>query len=419
MKSAVEIVAIGHELLLGETVNTNAAWLGRRLAGAGIRVVRRAVVGDVAGDIHEAVRDALERTGAVLCTGGLGPTRDDLTKPVVAALFGRELVLDEALLERVRERFTRRGIEMPASNRSQAEVPAGATVFPNPRGTASGLALEDGRGFVVLLPGVPSEVHALLDGSVLEWLVRRFPDRAGPLLHRQVRTTGIAESILAERIDDITTSLAPLTLAFLPHASGVDLRLTAWGDMPEAEARSRLDAAADALAGRLARWVYARDDQDMVDAVAAHLTARGLRLALAESCTGGLIAKRITDRPGASDFLVAGIVSYANEAKTALLGVRPETLAAHGAVSGETAREMVEGVRRATGAAAGIAVTGIAGPDGGSEEKPVGTVWVAAALGERMEVARYQLLGDRSEIRERAAQAALALLLRLLRESEP
>jgi nicotinamide-nucleotide amidase len=298
-------------------------------------------------------------------------------------------------------------------------VPAGATVFPNPRGTASGLALEDGRGFAILLPGVPSEVHALLDGSVLEWLVRRFPDRAGPVLHRQVRTTGIAESILAERIDDITTSLAPLTLAFLPHASGVDLRLTAWGDLPEAEARSRLDAAADALAGRLARWVYARDDQDMVDAVAARLTARGLRLALAESCTGGLIAKRITDRPGASDFLVAGIVSYANDAKTALLGVRPETLAAHGAVSGETAREMVEGVRRATGAAAGIAVTGIAGPDGGSQEKPVGTVWVAAALGGRTEVVHHQLLGDRIEIRERAAQAALALLLRLLRESDP
>lgn len=415
-KAAVEIVAIGNELLLGETVDTNAAWLGRRLASAGIRVVRRATVGDVAGEIRAAVGEALARTGGVLCTGGLGPTPDDLTKPAVAELFGRRLALDDRLLEKLRERFRRRGIEMSPNNRTQAEVPEGALVLPNPRGTAPCIVLEDARGFVVLMPGIPAEVQAIVEAGLLDWLVRRFPERPGPVVHRVIRTTGIAESLLAARIDDIAAALEPLTLAFLPDPEGTDLRLTSWGTLPEAEATARLDAADAAISERVGRWIYARGQEDMVDAVAARLTARGLTLALAESCTGGLIAKRLTDRAGASDYLRAGVVSYSNEAKEHFLGVRAETLAAHGAVSEETAREMAEGARRATGAAAALAVTGVAGPTGGTPEKPVGTVWIAAALGERIEAKRHYLLGDRQEIRERAAQAALALLLALLRE---
>lgn len=418
-QAVVEVVAIGNELLLGETVDTNGAWLGRRLAQAGIRVVRRSTVGDVASDIRGAVEDALARTGGVICSGGLGPTRDDITRPVVAEVFGRALNVDEGLLERVRERFRRRGLDMPSSNVSQAEVPEGALVFRNPRGTAPGLCLEDERGFAILLPGIPAELKALIDTSVLEWLLARFPERAGPILSRQVRTNGLAESVLAERIDDIVTTLDPLTVAFLPDAHGVDLRITSWGALGEAEARARLDDAVGRLAERLAPWTYALDDEDMVDAVHRRMVERGLKLALAESCTGGLIAKRLTDRAGSSEYVVAGIVSYANEAKVALLGVRPETLAAHGAVSEETAREMVEGVRERTGADAAIAVTGIAGPTGGTPEKPVGTVWIGVALGERVEVGGYRLLGDRLEIRERASQAALGALLKLLRETKP
>ncbi len=415
--AAVEIVAIGNELLLGETVDTNSAWLGRRLASAGIRVARRAVVGDVAGDIRAAVGEALARTGGVLCTGGIGPTPDDLTKPVVAELFGRALELDDGLLEKLRERFRRRGIEMSPNNRTQAEVPAGALVLPNPRGTAPCLVLEDERGFVALMPGIPAEVKAIVEAGLLDWLVRRFPDRPGPVLHRVIRTTGIAESLLAAKIEDIAAAALPLTLAFLPDPEGTDLRVTSWGTLPEAEAVARLDAVDAAITERVARWIYARGDEDMVDAVATALRSRGLTQALAESCTGGLLAKRLSDRAGASDYLLAGVVSYSNEAKQRFLGVRPETLAAHGAVSEEVAREMVAGARRATGAAAAIAVTGIAGPSGGTPEKPVGTVWIAAALGERVEARRHQLLGDRLEIRERASQAALAALLALLRES--
>ncbi|MBX6362233.1 MAG: competence/damage-inducible protein A [Gemmatimonadetes bacterium] len=418
-EAAVEIVAVGNELLLGETVDTNAAWLGRRLAAVGVRVARRATVGDTAADIRDAVTEALERTGAVICTGGLGPTPDDLTKPVVAAIFRRELVLDAALLEALRRRFEARGIRMAPNNRTQAEVPAGATIFPNPRGTAPGLLLEDERGrFAILLPGVPAEMRAIVDGSVIDYLVRRWPARPGPILHRTLRTTGIPESTLAERVADLLPPLEPLTVAFLPSAVGVDIRLTSWGGLPAAEARRRLEAADLALTARLGGHLYGRDAQDLVDVVSERLVAAGLSLSLAESCTGGLIAKRLTDRPGASGFLTAGIVSYSNEAKVALLGVRPETLRDHGAVSVETAREMADGVRARTGARAAIAVTGIAGPDGGSEAKPVGTVWIAVAVDGAMDVRHFRFPGDRAEVRERAAQAALALLLEHLPRAE-
>ena len=413
---AVEIVTIGDELLLGETVDHNSAWLGRVLASAGIRVRRRATVGDDAAGIRDAVGQALERTGVVLCTGGLGPTRDDLTKPVVAELFGRDLVLDEALLEQLDRRFSERGIRMAAINRTQAEVPRGATVFPNSRGTAPGLALEDAEGrLAILLPGVPHEMRALVLEHVLPFLQARWPARGRPIVHRRLRTTGIPESTLAERIDDLVAGFAPLAVAFLPAATGVDIRLTSWGALDEAEAVRAIDAAEALLRERIGRYIYGRDDEDLVDAVAREMTARGLTLALAESCTGGLVAKRLTDRPGASDYLFGGVVAYANRAKEVFLGVRPETLAAHGAVSEETAREMVEGALRTTGADAALAITGIAGPGGGTEAKPVGTVWIAAALGDRRDVRRFRFGGDREEIRERSAQAALAMLYTMLR----
>jgi len=412
----LEIVTIGDELLLGETVDHNSAWLGRVLAAAGIRVRRRATVGDDAEGIRDAVAQALERTGVVLCTGGLGPTRDDLTKPVVAELFGRELVLDEALLEELDRRFRERGVQMAAINRSQAEVPRGATVFPNSRGTAPGLALEDAEGrLAILLPGVPYEMRALVLEHVLPFLQARWPRRGRPIVHRVLRTTGIPESTLAEQVDDLVAGFAPIAVAFLPAPTGVDIRLTSWGALDEAEAVRALDSAEALLRQRVGRYIYGRNDEDLVDAVAREMTARGLTLALAESCTGGLVAKRLTDRPGASDYVFGGVVAYANAAKERFLGVRPETLAAHGAVSEETAREMVEGALRTTGADAAVAITGIAGPGGGTEAKPVGTVWIAVALGDRRDVRRFRFGGDRDEIRERSAQMALAMLYAMLR----
>jgi nicotinamide-nucleotide amidase len=417
-RPGVEIVAIGTELLLGEVHETNGTWLGKALAAAGIAVRRRIVVGDDAGAIGGAVDEALRRTGVVICTGGLGPTRDDFTRPVVAELLGRALHVDDAWLDTVRRRFEDRGVPMPPSNRVQAEVPEGGILFHNRRGTAPGIAIEDARGLVILLPGVPSEMRGLVEDEVLPYLARRFTDREHPIVSRVLRTTGISESALAERIDDVIDGFAPLTLAFLPAGTGEDLRVTSWGEMDRAQAEHALERAEAVLRERLHPYVYGAGDDDLADVVGGILRANRLTLSVAESCTGGLLAKRLTDSAGASDYFVGGIVSYANAAKREGLGVRAATLDAHGAVSEATVREMAAGSRDAMGSDCALAITGIAGPGGGTPEKPVGTVWVAAAIGTRLEPRRLHLIGDRSEIRARAAQAALDLLRRLLQETD-
>lgn len=418
---AVELLSIGDELLLGDIVDTNAPWLSRRLGELGVRVARRATVGDDEEDIVRAVREALDRTGAVVCTGGLGPTADDLTRPAVARVFGRRLRLDEDALARIRARFAELGREMPERNRVQAELPEGATVFPNDWGTAPGFALEDDAGrFVVVLPGVPLEMERIFDAYALPFLRRRWPEGARPLVHRVLRTTGIAEAVVADRIADIAESIRPLTIAYLPRVTGVDLRLTSWGALDAADAARRLDEAEAMLRERLGGYVYGTDDDDLAAVVGDALRRRGLTLALAESCTGGLIAKRITDIPGSSSYFFGGLVTYSNESKQALLGVREATLVAYGAVSEQTAREMAVGARRAIGADVAVSVTGIAGPGGGSPEKPVGTVWIGIATADGVETRHYRFLGERDEIRERTAQAALALLWRHLeREARP
>lgn len=412
----VEIVAIGTELLLGEIGDGNGAWLGETLAGAGFVVSRRTVVGDDAGDIRDAVSTALARTGLVLCSGGLGPTRDDLTKPVIADLFRAPLETDAAWLAELERRFGDRGITLPDSSRNQALVPRGALVLRNERGTAPGLVLRDERGTVILLPGVPHELRWLTREAVIPWLITHHePGPAIRSLH--LRTTGVPESMVAERVDDLTEEFAPLTLAFLPSAEGVDLRLTAWS-LPPVEAQARLSAAAARLRERLGTAVFGTDEETLAAAVGRSIAGHRWRLALAESCTGGLISTWITDVPGASAWFVEAAVTYSDPSKTRRLEVPAATLARHGAVSEETALAMVRGIRRTSGAECGIAVTGIAGPGGGSLEKPVGTVWVAAAAGARESVRHFRFRGDRATIRTRSAQAALALLRELLLEEE-
>ncbi len=412
--SAVELVTIGTELLLGDTVDTNGAWLARRLAAAGIRVARRATVGDDAGAIRQAVTAGLERTGRVICTGGLGPTEDDLTRPVVADLLGRPLATDARTLESIRERFRQRGLVMAERNRTQAAVPEGAEVLPNRRGTAPGLWMDDaGDRWVVLLPGVPHEMRTIAEEELLPRLARRLPGLR-PIRSRTVRTTGIAESTLAERVADVVADAAPLTVAFLPSFAGTDIRLTEWGDLDDAAADAALDAAERALRERVLTHVYGVDGVDLATVVADRLVAAGKSLALAESCTGGLLAKRLTDAPGASRFVVGGVVAYSNAVKRQVLGVPEEVLDANGAVSEATARAMARGARRLLDTDAALAVTGIAGPDGGTADKPVGTVWIAAALGERHVARRFLFPGERDEVRQRSAQAALDMLLHLL-----
>jgi len=408
----VELVSIGTELLLGFTVDTNAAEIGQGLAAAGIRIARRAAVGDEVDAIRNAVAEALARTGVVITTGGLGPTRDDITKTAVAQLLGRGLVLDEQVLAALEERFRRVGRwPMPAINRSQAEVPEGALALPNRWGTAPGLWLEDGQRLVIMLPGVPREMRGLLGESVLPRLARRS-GAAGAIRSVVIRTAGIPESALAERLAHLEDTLPPLTLAYLPAVTGVDLRLTAWPG--EGGQEALLADASARLAEACGPHYYGRDSDDLAAVVLARLRAGGRSLAVAESCTGGLVGARLTAIPGASDVFVGGVIAYDNLIKTGQLGVPEPTLEAHGAVSEETAHAMATGAQRAFQAWAAIAVTGIAGPSGGTPEKPVGTVWLAAAAGDRVATRRRVFPGDREEIRQRSAQAALDLLRRQL-----
>jgi nicotinamide-nucleotide amidase len=407
----IELVTVGTELLLGFTVDTNGAELGRVLAEAGVRVVRRTSVGDGEAEVRAAVSEALVRTGAVLTTGGLGPTRDDITKAVVAGIFGLPLEFREDLWAALVERYQRVGRVPAENNRCQAEVPRGATVLVNRWGSAPGLWIEgplaDGRqGLAILLPGVPREMRKLLEHEVMPRLTPRASGRV--IRSRTLRTSGIAESTLAERIGDVEQVIAPLTLAYLPGISGVDLRVTAW-DFEPAEADRRLDDALGLLEAR-ADGVFGRDGADLADVVLARLRAEGMTLVTAESCTGGLLGARITSVPGSSAAFLGGIVAYDNRVKEEQLGVPAGIIAAHGAVSEPVAAAMAEGARARLGGDWALGVTGVAGPDGGTPEKPVGLVWIALAGPEGTTVRQLRIFGGREEVRLRATDAALNLL---------
>ena len=417
----LEVITIGTELLLGAALDTNALDLGTALAAAGIEITRRTTVADKPAMVADAVRGALERTGAVLTTGGLGPTRDDLTKQAVAGVFGRPLVLNEAVLRHIEERFRRFGRSMTPSNRVQAELPQGAVALSNPRGTAPGIWLEDGDRLVIMLPGVPVEMRGLLVEEVLPRLVARMARAGGEtrvVRSRTLRTTGVPESALAERIAAIEDGLGDITLAYLPSIAGVDLRLTAW-ELPPAEADALLGEAVDRLRRELGARCYGEDGADLAAVVLEQLRRRGWRLAVAESCTGGMLGERITAVPGSSEAFVGGVIAYSDAVKAALLDVPQATLDGHGAVSEATVRAMAEGATRRFGVECALAVTGIAGPAGGTPEKPVGTVWIAARHGGETRALQRQFLGERDEIRARSAQAALDLLRHALLEARP
>jgi nicotinamide-nucleotide amidase len=408
--TAVEIVTIGDELLLGFTIDSNAAHLARALASLGMHVVRRATVGDGAASIQRAVGEALERTGAVITTGGLGPTSDDLTKQSIAELFGRAMRLDEEHLrwmeERWRKRFNR---PLPAANKQQAMLPVGATKLENRHGSAPGVWLEDDRGrWVAMLPGVPHEMRGMLADSLLPVLAARVTVDT-VVRSRTLRTTGISESLLADKIDSMGGGPLGVELAYLPGLTGVDLRVTI-RDVPEQVAVAAIESAANRLRERVGQWIYGENDADLAAVVLELCRSRGLTIGVAESCTGGLLGTRLTAIPGSSDVVLGGVIAYHNDVKRDLLGVSDATLAAYGAVSEEVVREMASGVRRAVAARVGLAITGIAGPSGGTPDKPVGTVWLAADVDGEVTSQLHRLWGDRGEIRERAAQWTLDLV---------
>jgi nicotinamide-nucleotide amidase len=411
---ALELVTIGTELLLGHTIDTNAAYLARALAAVGVRVARKTSVSDIPEDIRDAVAGALGRTGFVVTSGGLGPTSDDRTRQAIADLYGVPLLLDEAYLDRLQARWRRMGRPgaMPEANRTQALYPAGATVLPNPRGSAPGLWLEGPPGVVVMLPGVPHELQGLTTDELVPRLARRAP-AAAVTRSLTLRTTGIPESRLADLVGTLEDALAPATLAYLPTFDGVDLRLTAWQVAP-GEAEPVLARARDRLLAVVGDRCYGEENADLAGVVLERTRAAGARLAVAESCTGGLVAARLTAIPGVSAVFLGGVVAYDNTVKVSELGVPERVIAEEGAVSEGVVRAMAGGVQRRFGADAAIAITGIAGPEGGTPDKPVGTVWLCAALGSTQRAVRIGIPGDRAEVRGRAAQAALDLLRGIL-----
>lgn len=412
----IEIITIGDELLLGFGIDTNAAFLGRTLADVGVEIVRRATVGDDADQIADAVRAALERSDGVITTGGLGPTADDMTKPAIAALFGRQLVMREDIVAAIEARFKGYGFKgpMPVSNRQQALIPEGAHVLENQHGSAPGIWIENDRGkFVAMLPGVPREMRGMTHDVLMPRLRERAGDAASVVRSRTLRCAGISESALADRLGDRARRIGDIPVAYLPGLAGIDLRLTVRG-RPEVEAAALLDTATAQLKPLLGDHLYGEEDDDLAAIVLERCRQRQLTLGVAESCTGGILGARLTAIPGSSAVFRGGVVAYANEIKADILGVSRATLDEHGAVSEPVVRAMADGAIAALRASAAVAITGVAGPDGGTPEKPVGLVWIAARIGDAVRTSHRVYPGDREEIRQRAAQASLDLLRRMM-----
>ena len=414
----VEIINTGAELLLGRTLNTHQQWLCRRLSELGHSVLRQVTVADAAPAICDAVRESLSRADLVITTGGLGPTSDDLTRESIAAMLGRPLREDPEVLREIGRVFSRLNRLMPEHTKMQAMVPEGAEVLPNGAGTAPGLALEldpnpyrtDGRrSWLVMLPGPPRELHPMFDACVIPLLKRVFGG-GEPFACETVRTTGVPESVVQEHIQAPLAALVEegLDVGYCARPGEVDVRLSARG----AAARDTVDSAVGIVRRILSASTYTEKEEELETVVVRLLAERQQTLAIAESCTGGLISHRVTNVSGASKVLLAGFVTYSNAAKQSLLGVPADLLERHGAVSEPVARAMAEGARRAVGSDLAIAVTGIAGPAGGTPEKPVGTVFIAFASEEGSQVLSRRNRWDRLTFKQVTSQQALDLVRR-------
>jgi nicotinamide-nucleotide amidase len=406
-----EIIAIGSELLAPDRTDTNSLWLTEKLNSIGIEVKLKTIVGDDDARLEEAIKDAARRSKIVITTGGLGPTEDDVTRKVAARALGRRLSLNEAILEELRQRFLSFGYPMPERNSRQAMVIEDAEVLPNPNGSAPGMFIEHEGVAIVLLPGPPREMRPMFEDYVQPKLVRR--SGSVKVLRRMLRVAGLGESAVDEKIAPIYTKYENPQTTILFNQSEVEIHLTARG-RTELEANALLDHLSEKLEERLGNSVFSFAGETMEQVVGLKLAVGGYTLAVAESCTGGLIAQRLTDVSGSSKYFIEGVVAYSNEAKTRTLAVKRKLLLEYGAVSAEVAEAMAHGIRKRAGTDFGLSVTGIAGPGGGSEAKPVGLVYIALADDVQTKSRKLQIPGDRQLVRWRASQAALDLLRRRL-----
>ncbi|HEY0005533.1 MAG TPA: competence/damage-inducible protein A [Pyrinomonadaceae bacterium] len=406
-----EIIAIGSELLTPDRTDTNSLWLTEKLNSIGIEVKLKVIVGDDDARLEEAIRDALKRSRIVITTGGLGPTEDDITRKIAARALGRRLLLNEKVLEEIRTKFMSFGRAMPEINSRQAMVIDGAEVLDNPHGSAPGMYIEHEGRSVVLLPGPPREMRPMFENLVQPKLVTRAGDVR--VVRRVLRVAGIGESAVDEKIAPIYTQYKNPQTTILFNKSEIEIHLTAQAKT-EQDAELLLDGLAGQIEEQLGDAIFAFRGETIEEVVGLRLAVGGFTLAVAESCTGGLISQRLTSIEGSSVYFMEGVVTYSNEAKMRALGVDQGLIERHGAVSAEVAEAMAEGVRRRADTDFGLSVTGIAGPGGGSEKKPVGLVYIALSDDAHTEHRKLRLPGDRQLIRWRASQSALDLLRRRL-----
>lgn len=418
MNLKAEIICIGTELLLGQIVDTNAAYLAGELAGLGIDLYHKSTVGDNMERIIATLGQAWERADLLLLSGGLGPTRDDLTKEAVAKFLGEELEFNSEAWEQVCAYFRKGNRPVPENNRRQAMFPRSGQVVYNSLGTAPAMLVEKDGHILITMPGVPSELKGLWENTFKPYLRRKLQTEGSPALNSLlVRMVGIGESAMEEKIIDLIENQTNPTLAPYASRGEVSLRITAKSEDEKYNLRL-IEETLDRIKERLGEYIYGYDRDNLETVIGRMLKAKGWQLGLAESCTGGLIGHRITNVPGSSIYYRGGVNSYSNQLKTDLLGVPEETLIKHGAVSPETAKAMAEGIKKLANTDVGLATTGIAGPDGGSDEKPVGLVYLAVALPDQTVVERRIFPFDRLGNKESAAQAALILLWKNLKEQE-
>lgn len=412
----VELISVGTELLLGNIVNTNANYLAQKCAELGFSLYYQITVGDNDKRVCEVLRTALNRSDILLLTGGLGPTQDDMTKEAVAKVLGRKLIMDEASREHIANYFKSRSIDrIPAvvteNNWKQALKIDGCIVLENQNGTAPGYIVEENGKAVILMPGPPNEMIPMFDASVLPYLRKK---QNMQFVSKMIKICGIGESKAETDILDLIEAQTNPTIAPYAKNSEVHFRVTAAAKSPE-EAEQLLTPVVDELYRRFGDFIYTTKEEETLEEVTVRLLKeRGLTLAIAESCTGGLLTGRLVNVPGVSEILKEGFVTYSNEAKMKYLGVSPDTLQNHGAVSAQTAEEMVRGVAKAAGSSAAITTTGIAGPDGGTPEKPVGLVYIACLINDKVTVKELRLRGNRMKIRDQSVIHALDLLRRSL-----
>jgi nicotinamide-nucleotide amidase len=403
-----QIITIGDELLIGQTVDTNSAWMGAELSKLGFDICRKISIHDLRNDILEALHEVEGKSDVVLITGGLGPTSDDITKQTLCEFFGTKLVTDHEVLEMIEEMMKRRNFPMNENNRRQAEVPEACRVLKNSAGTAPGMWFEKNKTIFVSMPGVPHEMKYIMNEHVLPLLEKRFTSQA--IIHKNIMTYGVPEARLAELLNQFEASLPhEIKLAYLPAYGIIKLRLTATGsdrkkldEIMQQQVRNLYEAIPD--------LIYGEDEEPFEAAIGRILKEKGATICTAESCTGGKIASMLTSIPGSSLYFTGSVIAYDNAVKTGVLGVSPETIEKHGAVSRETAEQMAEGARKLLKADYSLATTGIAGPDGGTEAKPVGTVWIAVSSVDGTIAIKFRFGTDRITNINRFSVAALNLL---------